>query len=52
MQGYAIAFAVCGLCSLMFVGNSVQPSVDKVGKIALAVFTALFIGTEILAFMG
>ena len=52
MQGYAIAFAVCGLCSLMFVGKSVQPNVDRVGKIAVAVFTVLFIGAEIMAFMG
>ena len=52
MQGYAVAFAVCGLCSLMFVGGSVQPSVDKVGKIAVAVFTALFVATEVMAWLG
>jgi hypothetical protein len=49
MQGYAAAFAVAAICSLMFIGDSVEASVNKIGKIAVAVFAVLFIGTEILA---
>jgi len=49
MQGYAITFAVGALCSLMFVGSDVQRSVDRVGKIATAVFTLLFVAAEALA---
>jgi hypothetical protein len=49
MQGYAVAFATGAICSLMFVGKDVKRSVDRTGKIAVAVFTLLFIGTEILA---
>ncbi len=48
MQAYAAMFAGCAICSLMFVYD-VKPSVLQVGKIAVGVFTALFIGTEILA---
>lgn len=48
MQGYAVTFAGCAICSLMFVYD-VKPSVYHVGRIAVAAFTALFIGTEILA---
>ncbi|MEO8142930.1 MAG: hypothetical protein ABI654_01835 [Betaproteobacteria bacterium] len=49
MQGYAAAFAIAAACSLMFVGEGVQRSVHHVGKVAVIVFTALFLGTEILA---
>ncbi len=49
MQGYAAAFAVGAMCSLMFIGKDVQRSVHRMGQIAAVVFTALFIGTEILA---
>jgi hypothetical protein len=48
MQGYAMAFAGCAVCSLIFVYDT-TPSVLKVGKIAVAVFTLLFIVTEMLA---
>jgi hypothetical protein len=51
MQSYALTFAGCAICSLIFVYDT-TPSVLKVGKIAVAVFTALFIGTEILALMS
>ena len=49
MQGYAATFAIAAVCSLMFVGEDVQRSVNRVGKIAVVVFTVLFLGTEILA---
>lgn len=52
MQGYAVTFAIAAMCSLMFVGDDVKRSVHRTGKIAVAVFTALFIGTEILALLG
>jgi hypothetical protein len=51
MQTYALTFAGCAICSLIFVYDT-TPSVLKVGKVAVAVFTALFIGAEILALMG
>lgn len=52
MQGYAAAFAVGAICSLMFVGEDVKRSVHRIGQFATAVFTALFIGAEILALIG
>jgi hypothetical protein len=52
MQGYAAAFAVAAVCSLMFIGESVEANVGKIGKIAVAVFTVLFIGTEIMALLA
>jgi hypothetical protein len=51
MQGYAMAFAGCAVCSLIFVYDT-TPSVLKVGKIAVAVFTLLFVVTEILALVN
>jgi len=51
MQSYAITFAGCAVCSLIFVYDT-TPNVLKVGKVAFAVFTALFIGTEFLALVG
>jgi hypothetical protein len=51
MQSYAMAFAGCAVCSLIFVYDT-TPSVLKVGKAAVAVFTVLFIGAEILALIG
>ncbi len=51
MQGYAITFAGCAICSLIFVYDT-TPNVLKVGKIAVAVFTALFLVTEALALLG
>ena len=48
MQSYALTFAGCAICSLIFVYDT-TPSVLKVGKIAVAVFTALFVVTEIVA---
>jgi hypothetical protein len=48
MQNYALTFAGCAICSLIFVYDT-TPNVLRVGKIAVAVFTALFIGAEILA---
>ncbi len=51
LQVYALTFAGCAVCSLIFVYDT-TPAVLKVGKIAVAVFTALFIGTEILALIG
>jgi hypothetical protein len=51
MQGYAMAFAGCAVCSLIFVYDT-TPSVLKVGQIAVAVFTLLFIVTEILALVS
>jgi hypothetical protein len=48
MQGYAATFAGCAICSLIFVYDT-TPTVLRVGKIACAAFTALFIGAEILA---
>ena len=50
MQAYAMTFAGCAICSLIFVYDT-TPNVLKVGKVAVAIFTALFIGTEILALM-
>ena len=49
MQGYAVTFAACAICSLMFVGKDVKRSVHHVGKIATVIFTLLFIGTEVMA---
>jgi len=51
MQSYAMTFAGCAVCSLIFVYDT-TPGVLKVGKIAFAVFTVLFIATEILALMN
>jgi hypothetical protein len=51
MQSYALTFAGCAICSLIFVYDT-TPNVLKVGKIAVAVFTALFVVTEILAMVG
>lgn len=51
MQAYAMTFAGCAICSLIFVYDT-TPSVLKVGKIAVAGFTALFIATEILALLS
>jgi hypothetical protein len=48
MQAYAMTFAGCAICSLIFVYDT-TPNVLRVGKYAVVVFTALFIGTEILA---
>jgi hypothetical protein len=48
MQAYATTFAGLAICSLIFVYDT-TPNVLKVGKVAVAVFTALFIGAEILA---
>ena len=47
MQTYAMIFAGCAVCSLLFIYD-VVPSVYQVGKIAVAGFTLLFMGTEIL----
>ena len=47
-EAYAITFAGCAICSLIFVYDT-TPNVLKVGKIAVAGFTLLFIGAEILA---
>jgi hypothetical protein len=49
MHGYALAFAGCAMCSFVLFVYDVTPSVLKVGKVATAAFTALFIGAEILA---
>jgi len=51
MQAYAITFAGCALCSLIFVYD-VTPSGLEGRKVAVAVFTALFIGAEILALLN
>ena len=51
MQTYALTFAGCAICSLIFVYDT-TPNVLRVGKIAVAVFTLLFIGTEILALVS
>ena len=48
MQTYALTFAGCAICSLIFVYDT-TPNVLRVGKVAVAIFTALFIGAEILA---
>jgi hypothetical protein len=48
MQAYAMTFAGCAICSLIFVYDT-TPNVLKVGKAAVAIFTLLFIGSEILA---
>jgi len=49
MQTYAMAFAGCAVCSFVLFVYDVTPNVLKVGKVAVAVFVALFIGSEILA---
>ena len=43
-----MTFAGCAICSLIFVYDT-TPNVLKVGKIAVGVFTLLFIVTEFLA---
>ena len=48
MQSYAITFAGCALCSLIFVYDT-TPTVFRIGKIAAIAFTLLFIVTEVLA---
>jgi hypothetical protein len=48
MQTYAMTFAACAICSLIFVYDT-TPNVLKVGQFAVAAFTLLFIGAEILA---
>ena len=48
MQAYAMTFAGCAICSLIFVYDT-TPAVFKVGKFAVAAFTLLFIGAELLA---
>ena len=52
MQAYAITFAGCAICSLVLFVYDVTPNVLKVGKIAVAGFTLLFIGAEILALLA
>ena len=52
MQGYALTFLGCAVCSLILFVYDVTPNVLKLGKIAVAVFGALFIGAEILALIG
>ena len=47
VQAYAMTFAGCAICSLIFVYDT-TPNVLKVGKIAVGVFTLLFIVTEFL----
>ena len=51
MQSYALTFAGCAICSLIFVYDT-TPAVLKAGKIAVAVFTVLFVVTEALALFG
>jgi len=48
MQTYAMTFAGCAICSLIFVYDT-TPNVFRVGKSAVAAFTLLFIGSEMLA---
>ncbi len=52
MQTYAMTFLGCALCSFILFAYDVTPNVLKVGRIAVAVFTALFIGAEILALLA
>ena len=52
MQAYAMTFAGCAICSLILFVYDVTPNVLKAGKFAVAAFTALFIGAEILALIG
>ena len=51
MQTYAMAFLGCAVCSFVLFAYDVTPNVLKVGKVAVAVFAALLIGTEILALL-
>lgn len=51
MQGYAMAFAGCAVCSLIFVYDT-TPTVLRVGQIAVAAFTALFLAAEALALLS
>ena len=51
MQTYAMTFAGCAICSLIFVYDT-TPNVLRVGKIAVYVFTALFVITEIVALVS
>ena len=48
MQAYAMTFAGCAVVSLIFVYDT-TPNVLRVGKFAVAAFTLLFIGAEIVA---
>jgi hypothetical protein len=48
MQGYAMTFAACAICSLIFVYDT-TPTVILEAKIAVAAFTLLFLATEIVA---
>ena len=52
MQSYAMTFLGCAVCSFVLFAYDVTPNVLKLGKIAVAVFGALFIGAEILALLG
>ena len=52
MQAYAMTFAGCAICSFVLFAYDVTPNVLKAGKVAVAGFTALFIGAEILALIG
>ena len=51
MQGYAMAFAGCAVCSLIFVYDT-TPNVLRVGKIAVAAFTVLFLVTEAMVLLS
>jgi hypothetical protein len=51
MQTYAITFAGCAICSLIFIYD-VTPSVFQVGRIAVIAFTVLFIVAEALALLA
>ena len=51
MQNYALTFAACAVCSLIFVYDT-TPNVLRVGKFAVAAFTVLFLGAEILALVA
>ena len=48
MQNYAMTFAACAICSLIFMYDT-TPSVLRVGKFAVAAFTMLFLATEAIA---
>lgn len=49
MQAYAAMFFIGALCSALFIDSSVKRSVARTGKVALSIFTVLFVATEILA---
>jgi hypothetical protein len=46
LKAYATLFFCLALLSVCFIDNNIQPFIAKIGRVSLAVFSALFIIAE------